>query len=596
MNVVNNINQNQIEQEELNQIIHLISSGKLTEAENKGRDLVKKYPQSFSIFNLLAVCLAMQNKLFEAVDNFKKTIQIKPDFVEAHFNLGNALRDLEKSDEAILSYKKAISYKNDYAEAYNNLAKVLLEVGKIEESIKNCKEAIKYKSNFAVAYYNLGKAYRDLGEFDEAVKSNQKAIEIDPGFAEAYNNLSNLLIFKGQVNEAISNYARAIKIKPDYAGTYNNLGVALKTLGKFKDAAVNFTKAIQIKPDYAEAHVHLSSVTKYENNHPHIDEMEKNISSPTINNEQKIYLSFGLGKANEDIKNYKKAFDFWLNGNSLRRKTLNYNQSLDLNFFKKLQSIFNENFFKKFESVGVKDSTPIFIVGMPRSGTTLVEQIISNHPKVYGAGELTELTKTIDKLLPSNNEIGFPTNLIDYDPKIFNDLGSNYIKAIKKFSKSSHYITDKMPHNFRWIGLIKTILPNARIIHCKRDSRDNCLSIFKTNFTSSISNEWSFDLKELAIYHNLYTDLMKYWHKLLPGFIYDISYEKLIHNQKKETSQLLEACNLDWNEKCMRFYENKRSVGTASVVQIRKPIYKDSLYSWKKYENQLKPVLEQLQK
>jgi hypothetical protein len=236
----------------------------------------------------------------------------------------------------------------------------------------------------------------------------------------------------------------------------------------------------------------------------------------------------------------------------------------------------------------------IFILGMPRSGTTMVEQIIANHKNVYGAGELKDLTEIIRENFLVNDKIQFPEKFNIKDQAFFNNMGTKYIENLDRYNANKNYITDKAPLNFRWIGLIKLILPKSKIIHCTRDPKDICLSLFKNIFEGQLN--FSYNLEEVGEFHKLYKNLMEFWKQLLPDFIYDISYEKLVENQELESRKLLDFCNLDWDKNCLTFYKNKRGIITASFAQTRKPIYKNSVKSWQKYENELLPLFKILEK
>ena len=495
--------------------------------------------------------------LLEAEKRSKKLIQKYPHYVILYNILGLALSGQKKYPEAINFYNKALKIKPDFAIVHNNLGNLMIHVGKKHEAKKCFIKAIELEPKFALAHNNLGNFYKDLNKFDEAIKCFKKAIECEP----------------------------------QLFATYNNLGVAFQSIGNFKDAKKSFREALKINPKFYIAHRHISVTTKYTNGDPHIKEMEKLIAETGVTKDQKMNLSFGLGKAYEDIKDYNKAFEYFANGNQIKRENYQYSIKDDELFFKKIKECFNEKIFKDLKDSGVKDNLPIFIVGMPRSGTTLVEQILSSHPDVFGAGELDDFKYCIIKNFEINNQNEISKNLIN-DTKKINQIGYNYIERLKKINNKEKHISDKAPLNFRWIGLIKLALPNAKIIHCARNSKDTCLSLFKNFFAGDVG--FAYNLKEMGQYHNLYKDLMNHWHSVLPGFVYDINYEDLASDQKEQTKKLLDICKLDWNDKCMEFYKNNRAISTASVAQARKPMYKDSVNSWEKYKVGLKPLLKVL--
>ena len=582
-------------QKKIQSVLQLFNQRQFNKAEELTKKLILENSKESFLFNILGICMASQDKTQESIKQFKEAINLKPDFFEAHFNLGNALTNLGEPNKAIICYKEAIKIKPDYSDAFNNLANVLIELEKTKEAIQYLNQAIKIKPDLAMAYYNLGRCYKKLNQNEEAIKNYKESIKIQPNLAMSYNNIGVIFKSIGKIEEAIRYYKKASELKPDFSEAFNNLGGTLMGLGKFDDAINYINKAISINPNLMEAHRHLSLIIKYNINHPHLNLMKKEINKKNITDEQKIHLSFAIGKALEDSHDYKNAFKHLYNANKLKRRSINYSIDDEKKNNLALQKIFSKKLFDKLKrkDYGYKEKVPIFIVGMPRSGSTLVEQILSSHSKVFGTGEVEILDHLIKKYFNIQKEIIFQEDPFNIDKSLFNKIGEEYIITIKKFSNLAEKITDKNLLNFRWIGLIKIILPNAKIIHCERNPKDNCLSIFK-NFFARNTVDYSYDLVELAEYFNLYSNLMKHWNILLPDFIYNISYDKLINGQKFETEKLLNFCNLKWEDDCLNFHKNKRFIGTASVTQSRQPIYKHSLESWKRYKNELKPLIETL--
>jgi len=297
-------------------------------------------------------------------------------------------------------------------------------------------------------------------------------------------------------------------------------------------------------------------------------------------------LYFALGKAYEDIGKYKESFKFLVKANKIYKEKLNYDINKDIHLFSKIKEIYK----KKIKELECKKKI-IFVVGMPRSGTTLSEQIISAHPKVHGAGELNYLSEGIEKFLMKDKI--FPENAIqEYKKSDLESVQNHYLEGLKKLEYQEEYVIDKAPLNFRWIGFIKTIFPNAKIIHCQRDAMDICFSNFK-NFFSAGTLSFTYDLNDLGTYYNLYKDLMDYWLSMFKAEIYNLSYERLISKQEEETKNLLNYLDLPWDEKCLEPHKNKKIVATASLAQVRSPIYKSSLNKWQNYSDELK-ILEDL--
>jgi len=412
---------------------------------------------------------------------------------------------------------------------------------------------------------------------------------LQPDYAEAHNNLGNAFNEQGRLDEAIASYRQALTVKPDFAEVHSNLGFIFRQLGKMDDAIAGFRKAIALQPDYARAFKGLSMLVKYTEVDDGVHAMEYLFNQKgDISDADRINLGFALGKVFEDLGDYDKSFDFILEANLLKRKSYTYSIQKDQNLFDRIKKTFSPDFFSLHHGSGNHDRTPIFILGMPRSGTTLVEQILASHPQVMGAGELDILGKLTNAICKGAATPHLPECLLDLGRDAFESMGSDYIKKIRKYSNAAEYITDKMPHNFLHVGLIKTILPNAKVIHCMRDPMDNCFSILKTEFTGT--HEYAYNMIELGKYYNLYSDLMKHWEEVLPGFMHTLRYEEIVTDQQNQTRSLLDFCGLPWNEACLAFHKTERKVSTASLAQVRQPIYKDSVELWNRYEKQLEPL------
>lgn len=488
---------------------------------------------------------------------------------------------------AEIKAKKIIKKFPNYLVIYNILGMTLHAQKKFLEAIKYFNKVIQMNPGFVIAINNLGNTYFAIGDLSNAETTFRKVIEIDPKYTPAMNNLGNLKKELNDIDEAIKYYESALKIDEKLPLVHNNLGIALQSVGKFKEANKHILRATELSPNFTLADRNLSNSLKYDINSSHLKNMEKKIKNKSLKDVQKIDLHFSLGKAYEDIKDYKKSFNNYKLGNEIKRNSIKYDINNDKKNFMDIKNSFSKEIFKKFDAKNVQKRKIIFILGMPRSGTTLVEQIISNHNKVYGIGEIRDLTKLV------NENFKFPENLNLRSQNFFTELGKNYLKGFDRYKTNSQFITDKTPLNFKWIGLIKLILPESKIVHCTRDSKDNCLSLFKNYFVGELN--FSYNLEEVGMYYNLYRNLMEFWKKLLPNFIHDISYEKLVENQEAETKKLLQFCKLDWDKKCITFHNNKKAILTASVAQARKPIYKNSVKSWQNYKDELSNLFKILE-
>ena len=479
---------------------------------------------------------------------------------------------------------------------HNLKGSCLANQNKLEESINSFNSALESTKAPEVILNNIGVTQIKLNYFEDSVESFNKAIECKADYAEPYFNLGTALRKLGRIKDAVDSYETACQINPHYAKAFLYKSLSLKNLGNFQDSIISCKEAIKLRSDYGIAHRHLSSMLTYlKKDDSHLKQMVSVYKRELINSEDRIQLAFGLGKAYEDLAEYEKAFNYFEGGNRLYRDTIKYSTEGRERFFSLLKENFDKDFFASYKSLSTQGEKMIFVLGMPRSGTSLVEQILSSHSRVYGAGELRYLKEAVDSSLTSIEGYSFPKNIKLHDPKSFDLLGLNYLKLIEKLGKDKgRLVVDKMPYNFMHIGVISCSLPKAKIILCEREPLDNCFSIYKQKF--GIGNDFAYSLKETGEYYNLYRNLINHWESVLPKKMLRVSYEDLIDNQEKVSKKMIDFCQLDWEEECLNFHSTKRAVNTASAVQVRKPIYKTSVNLWEKYKNNLNPLITELSK
>lgn len=401
--------------------------------------------------------------------------------------------------EAENLYQQVLSIDANHSEANHLLGLIAYQGGKNEDAVQLIQKSIKANPDNADAHHNLGLIHMGLDNLDASIASYRAALSINSNRAETHNNLGNVFHQAGKVVEAISSFKKAISLKPDFAEAHGNLGNAFKDLGELDKAISSLKNSVSLKRDFTEAHYSLTYLKKFTEVDDDVRAMQVLYAHKDISDRQKIYISFSLGKAYEDMKDYEKAFDYFLEGNRLKRMTYEYSISQQKDFFSKVKEVFTKSFFANNTGAGNNNDTPIFIVGMPRSGTSLVEQILASHSQVYGAGELRDMHELVKSMHSTQSTNEFPACVLDFNKGVFQDLGSQYIEGIRRHSEVEKHITDKMPENFMLIGLIKIILPSAKIIHCMRDPMDNCLSIFKTYFSEL--DEYAYDMIELGQYY-----------------------------------------------------------------------------------------------
>jgi len=572
-------------------IVALYSNDQIQEALVDIEALVKDFPNSPILYNIRASCYKANGQMDASINDYEKAITLKPDYAEAYYNLGVTLREVGQIDDALKSYEKALAIKHEYPGAHNNLGTILLGLGSLDSAVDHFEWAVAFKPNYAEAHNNLGVAKRQQKKFNQAIKSFEKAIDIQPNYIQAHFNLGNTLHELGQLETAIKSFKKVIAIKPDYAEAHNNLGMTYQQLGQINDSINEYEKALASNPGYADVYYNLSYLNKYTFNDPQITKMKSLLSDSKLSQSDRISLCFTLAKVNENLDNQDELFKYLNEANSLNKQELNYSLDRSQTLFSIVKEMFSSAYSDIEKSLSSEPSTfkPIFIVGMPRSGSTLVEQIISSHHEVHGAGELPNLPDIIAPI--AKNYVNQSMNKIP--EKAFVSIREQYLDVLSNLNTPESVITDKFPMNFLYIGFILTAFPGATIVHLKRDARATCWSIYKTNFNNT-SIGYSYNIDDLAGFYGLYKDLMDFWHQLFPGKIYDMCYEDLTINQEEETRKLLQYCELDWDENCLSFHKNKRAVKTASSIQVREKMYQGSSEAWKKHEAYLKPLIKAL--
>ena len=571
-------------------IIDNFSNGKKKEAIIEIELLIKDYPLAPILFNISGTFYKSNGQLDLAITKFEHALTLRPNYDEVHYNIGITFRELGRTEEAIKSYKNALSIKNANPNAHYNLGNALLSLKQYDDAIEHFKSAIVFNPKFALAYNNLGILNKQLGNDLEAGKNFDKALAIKPDYAEAANDRGVIYQNSGDHERAIKYYQKSLKINPNLADAYNNIGHAEIELNNADNAIKSFEKALSINPTLANAYYNLSRLKQYTISKEQVAKMQSLLNTDGISQSDLIKINFALAGVNEYLGNQDELFKALNEGNRLRKEELNYSLDKDLNEHLNLKNLFNitTSIPEKLVSYEPSKIRPIFIVGMPRSGTTLVEQIISSHHQIHGAGELNTLNKIITPMLSN-----FATQETNVSEKVLLTIRKVYLDFLSSLNTPASIITDKMPMNFRYIGFILKAFPEAKIVHLKRDSRAVCWSIYKSYFPAK-GLGFAFNMEDLAGYHNSYNELMFFWHQLFPNKIYDISYEDLTTNQKEETKKLLEYCKLDWDDNCLKFHKNERSVKTTSSLQVRERMYQGSSEAWKNYKTHIQPLIDNL--
>ena len=536
---------------QIDTLLKYYQSKNYTKTKEFALSLTKNFPNHDFAWKILAIVLKKTGKIIESLAASEKVTKIKPQDALAHYNLGNTYRELAKLSKAEESYKKAIFL----------------------------------KPNFFEAYYNLGIVSKNNLKLEEAEKYYKQALHLNPTFSEAHNNLGTVLENLGRLNESEIHYKKAIALKPNDAGVHNNLGTVLEQQGKLKDAQIYYEKAIKLDSSLANAYRQLSLIKKFDSYDQHYHLIKKIYLDKNISDDQRCHINFALAKIHEDLKNFEKAFHHLSEGNKIKKNLIKYNIKKDIELFNQIKLS-----QKKIEKITVKINKnkskliPIFIIGMPRSGTTLVEQIISSHSKVTGLGEL-----------PFVSQFGYSitTNASEYSEATISKFRNDYLEKVTTIGNGNLIITDKMPQNFLFTGLIATAFPEAKILHVKRNPAAVCWANYKQWFKSKDIG-YSYSIDDIIKYYKLYEDLMEFWNKVFKNKIYKVNYDTLTIDQENEIKKLIKYLGLNWEEACLSPEKNDRSVSTASNIQIRNKIFKGSSQKWKKYKPFLKGALDSL--
>nr|WP_256366579.1 sulfotransferase [Methylocapsa sp. S129] len=534
--------------------------------------------------------LAQMERYDAALASIDKALSLDRGYVDAHLNKGNIYSALRRYEEALVAYEKALAIKPDLANAWLGCGNGLRELERYDQAFAAYDKALTHNPGLAEAWLGRGNAFRECERYEEALASYDKALALNPRLAEAWLGRGHVFLDRTRPDEALTNYEKALALKPDFAEAHDRKGRALFELGRLDAASNEFEKAIKLTPRRIRFYHNLAMSRRLTPGEPHVRAMEELARDmPSLAADEQVELNFALGKAFADAGDRDMSFARLLEGNSLKRRQISYDEKASLDTFERIRAIFTGELTRARAGVGESSSVPIFIVGMPRSGTTLAEQILASHPKVFGAGEIDDFGRAATALLGNYPEA---VPLMSGDQ--FHQLGAAYLGRIRSGAPAvAERIANKMPDNFRLAGLIHLALPNARIIHTRRDPVDTCLSCFSTLFAGNLG--YAYDLAELGRYYRGYEALMAHWRAVLPqGVMLEVQYEEVVADLEGQARRIVAHCGLEWDARCLDFHKTARPVRTSSATQVRQPIYNSSVGRWRAYEPFLGPLLAEL--
>ena len=482
-----------------------------------------------------------------------------------------------KNDEVIKECEKILK-ENKIDVFYNLLCLAFNNKGETYKAIDIMNEALSHNSKNTDFYNNIGMSFTNIYKYKKAEEFYNKGLEIDQNNLEILNNLGNLKKNLYKSEEAVEIFKKILSIQSNAIIVIYNLALLYNQMGKFKESKKLLEKMLSIKTELTMADRMISQTTKYDANHPHFLNMKKKLSNKELDDNSLLHLHYALGKAYNDQKKFKESFDNYKKANCLSKKLSKYKFERD----KKKFALIKDKFCSLSKAqLNTNGRSFLFIIGLPRSGTSLTEQILSSHKNVFGGGELPYLEKIFKKYIEKKE------NIDEYD---LLNCKKDYIEFTSNLDDSNKFFTDKAPLNFFYLGFILKFLPNSKFINLIRNPVDNCWSMYKNCFPTKIN--FADDLEDLVNYYKQYQSLMNFWKKFFPNHIYELQYEDLVVNTKFEVEKLLKFCSLDWDENCLSHYKNKRAIKTISFNQARKPIYKSSIKSFSGYENYLEPLKE----
>ncbi|HJP49747.1 MAG TPA: sulfotransferase [Pseudomonadales bacterium] len=572
--------------------------------------------------------LLVEGRFSEAIESYRRAIQLDPgrsdlhlkiartrDLLSSHtaFATGNKSpirkrRDMGFADEITQAgkferngepdkaeniYRDILKRDPNHIEAIRLLAAVACTHRHFRDAEVLLLQAVSLAPDFAKAWLDLSNVQGELDKFPESIESAREVEKLAPQTAESYIALANALARAGQQEEAITGYQQALKIKPSHPGAFSGLGHQLKTVGRQQESIEVYRQYIAANPRNTEPYWSLANMKTFRFEDAEVGSMEELLGDDSLDDLSVEQLCNALGLEYEGRGDYDQAFDYFQRCSDKRRESENYDPVANETVTDKLIEIFNEAFLSERQGNGVADASPILIIGLPRSGSTLIEQILASHSQVEGTHELTDMPFVIQSIGRSSPQMDqFPDFLTTLGKQAWSKIGRQYLERTKKHRSGVARFIDKNPNNFLYVGLIHLAMPHVKIINSRRHPLDSCFGSYKQLFASG--QPFSYDLTELGEYYIQYQRLMDHWHQTMPGKVLDVDYEEVVQDLDTQVRRLLDYCELPVEDACFRFHETERAVKTASSEQVRQPIYTSSVNLWRNYEPHLDELIEAL--
>lgn len=568
--------------------------GQTQEATGRYQRAIEVKPNEPIYHNSFGVLLVRCKKYPFAIHHFWQAIALKPDYFDALKNLANAMADIGDHREAIRVAERALRLQPDAADVDFIIARALQRMGNAEESAARYESILKVRPDFTPARTEYGFVCLDRDEFAEAKRHFREAIRSAPKNSRAVQGLGLVHERLGDIEKAVATWERCLEISPNEPQVLSSLGQCCVQVGRIEQGRQYLNQAIRIAPRLAEAHLGLAMSGKASEADAQISRLEMLIDDAGVVGDQRVRMHFSLGKLYEDISEHEKAFEQYQAGNSVKRSMIEYDSKQTTTLVNSFIDFFSSDLFSKLKgTISSASQRPLFVLGMPRSGTTLVEQILASHPSVHGAGELSHIEKLVRRMPDFlDPPISFPHCLEHIAIGKLQDEADAYSSMLDRVAPDAVRVVDKMPKNFFYAGLISLMWPEAKIVWCRRDPLDTCISCFNRFFIRGQPFSW--DLSELGHYFSEHERLGEHWRKVLPVEMFEVSYEELTENPEQVVRALIDFVGLSWDEQCLNFHETDRRVKT-NPLQVRQPIYRTSVSRAKHFDPWIAPLKEALQ-
>lgn len=565
----------------IDRAVQIHRAGNLAEAERAYRALLEQFPDDGDLHNNLGVLLKAQRRFPEAEQELRQAIQSDPHNFSPWGNMANLF--------------KARGRTSDGMTLLNNQAQRFLREGRRDLAYRAYRHALSMGRDNAELRSNLANLLIEQEKLEEAEVHLRRALELRPDYPRAMINLGNLLVKLGRIEEAEEQLRKAVDQAPDQADVLHDYAIFLKLHGRLEEAKPWFRKALALRPDFIPSLIEFSQLERYKSGDGYLEALEELVARDDQNLPRlyRVGMTYALANSYNNEKRYDEAFEMVGRGSRLHRQSFTYSADDMDAYGEHIRRTFTPALFERLKGVGDPDETSVFVLGMPRSGTTLTDQIVVSHPQAESVGETETIRGIWNSFLAARAKPLNTETICAIPPALFAEEGRKYVAQLRQGREDALRIVEKEPSNFMRVGFIHLMLPRARILHCVRNPIDTCVSCYFLKFHGA-AQPFSYDLADLGRFYRLYLKTMDHWRQVLPETVFDVVYEETVADQEGQSRRILDHLGLPWDDRVLSFHKTDRAVRTNSLAQVRRPIYTDSLERWRRYEKHLGPLLDAL--